>query len=145
MNNVLMRATLMALTVGFVLWAGCAGMLDLQHAKDRDLGNAVDINLRTDARFNENFVSFKMLEAGKYECVTRRFTDPQEIGVFAYNVMVVLAERNDTKVHTGRNRFTIVGVQGGDIIFEVVYGSGMQRPGVTFKGPFEGEEYTPSF
>jgi hypothetical protein len=90
----------------------------------------------------EHFVSFKLLEAGKYQCTTRGLTDPQDVGKYAYNVMVLLDERNNSKVQSGRSRFTIIGVQDKITIFECVYGSGMSWPEITLKGPFEGETFT---
>jgi len=122
---------------------GCAEMLDQQAAKDRDLGQMVNENLGT-GQFRTNFVRFTYNGGpGLYKCTTKDLADAKSAGDFAYNIMVVLIERNDTKVKTGRDRFVITGVQDGTEIFEVTFAIGT-APTVVLKGPFEGEVYTPS-
>jgi hypothetical protein len=140
----LKRIALIALALLLLTALGCGDLLNQQRAKDRDLGNMVNENLRTSPTFQENFVSFTMMDAGKYKLETKGLTDPQKAGAYAYNAMAVLDERNVTKVQNGRSTFTITGMQDGVQIFEVHFTSGSQ-PQVTLMGPFEGQTYTPSF
>jgi len=136
------RITITALlAVLCTLRVGCAGMLDPQAAKDRDLGHVVEENLKTGNLFRDNIVSFSLVESGVYRCVTKNLTTADDVGRFAYNVMVSLDERNNTKVRTGRSEFRIVGEQDGTQIFEVTMVAG-DRPKVTLMGPFEGEEWS---
>ncbi len=134
------RILLPVLAAIWILSLGCANMLNLQAAKDRDLGHMVHENMRSSPHFQDNFVSFSLVEIGGYRVVTKNLNDAQEAGKFGYNSMVLLDERNNTKVRTGRSSFTITGVQDGVTIFEVRY-TGGDRIRVTLKGPFEGEEY----
>lgn len=141
----LQRTILVILAIIILVASGCTGgaLLDQQRAKDRDLAQMVETNLLTSSQFIDNIVSFEFAdEPGKYICNTKDLTDPHDAGVFAYNVMAVLDERNNTKVRTGRSEFLIVGKQNGTVIFEVRYGSGYASPEITLLGPFEGETYT---
>ncbi len=127
--------------------AGCAKMLDPQAAKDRDLGVLVEQNLKTSDDSRPYFVSLKFDgQPGVYRCVTKDLPDGQTAGKFAYNAMVRLKERNDSKVQTGRDAFRIIGVQGVQEIFQVTCTSGPGNyPQVTLEGPWSGETYTPKF
>jgi len=140
----LKRIALIALALLLLTALGCGDILNQQRAKDRDLGNMVKENLRTSPTFQENFVDFTMIEAGKYKLETEGLDDAQKTGAFAYNAMIVLTERNDTKVRAGRSSFTIIGMQGTTQIFEVFFTAG-SPPSVTLMGPFEGQTYAPSF
>jgi len=124
------RILLLALAALLIVAAGCQGLLDPQAAKDRDLGKVVENNLKTSSEFMDYVQSFRLVESGVYKCVTRGLTDPQRAGRFAYNAMIVLDERNNTLVKSGRTEFTIIG-------------EGVP-PQVTLKGPFEGEVWQPS-
>lgn len=134
------------LTLALLVTSGCYGdMLNAQRAKDRDLGNMTQENLRTSNHFRDNIVSFEFSgEPGKYICNVKDIADGQAAGRFGYNAMVVLDERNNTKVKTGRDLFIIEGRQSGTVIFEVRFGVGILRPEVTLKGPYEGEVYEPN-
>ena len=140
----LRRIALMVSALLVLTAFGCGDILNQQRAKDRDLGKVVNDNLQTSPTFEENFRSFTYVEPGKYKLETKGLTDAQKAGAFAYNAMIVLTERNDTKVKSGRSTFTITGMQDGVQIFEVFFTSGAQ-PQVTLMGPFEGETYTQSF
>lgn len=136
------RIILVCLAVMWVVWSGCAGLLDSQAAKDRDLGHVVQENMKTSNEFRDNIVSFSLEESGVYRCVTEGLTTAQEAGRFAYNAMVVLDERNNSLVKSGRSDFKIIGEQDNTQIFEVTIAAG-GRPRVTLMGPFEGEEWSP--
>jgi len=127
--------------------AGCAKMLDPQAAKDRDLGTLVEQNLKTADDCRPYVVSFKFDgQPGVYRCVTKDLPDAQTAGKFAYNVMVRLKERNDSKVQSGRDAFRIIGVQSGQEIFQVTCAAGPGNyPQVTLEGPWTGETYIPKF
>jgi hypothetical protein len=139
------RTVAVLLAIIALMISSCSGnLLDAQRAKDRDLAEMAGTNMATSATFMANYVSLEFAEEpGKYICVTKDLTDAQAAGRFAYNAMVVLDERNNTKVKTGRSSFVIIGQQDGTEIFEVTFGVGQTRPTVTLKGPFEGETYTP--
>ena len=140
----LKRIALITLALLLLTALGCGDILNQQRAKDRDLGMVVSENLRTSNTLGANFVSFTMMEAGKYKLETKDLADAQKAGAYGYNAMIVLAERNDTKVRAGRSSFTIVGMQGATQIFEVFYTAG-SPPQVTLMGPYEGQTYTPNF
>jgi hypothetical protein len=60
--------------------------------------------------------------------------------------MVVLTERNDSLIKTGRNFFTIYGYQDGKQIFEVTYNYDLGAlPQVTLMGPYAGTDWAPTF
>jgi len=126
--------------IGCILLVNCADMLNQQKAKERDLGHMVEENMKTSKTFMNNFVSFSLTESGKYKCVTKGIKDANEAGKFAYNAMVVLLERNDTKVKTGGNAYTIYGEQDLQPIFEVYATAGVP-PKVTLKGVYEGQTW----
>ena len=134
------RLLLIAAMVTWVLVPGCFDMLNQQVQKDKNLAHVVHENLGTLPDFQANFVSFEYIDAGKYRVNTRGLEDAHAAGVYGYNTMVYLLERNDTKVKTGRTSFTITGFQDGAVIFVVRY-SGAGFPKVELKGRFEGEEY----
>lgn len=138
------RTLFVMLAIMTLMVSSCGDLLNAQAAKDRDLGDMVQTNMRTSSEFIANFVSFEFAgEPGKYICVTKDLNDAQAAGRFAYNAMVVLDERNNTKVKTGRNNFSIIGQQNGTDIFEVTFGTGQITPTVTLKGPYAGEVYAP--
>lgn len=120
---------------------GCSDILNAQAAKDRDLAHVVEENLKTSMRFRDTVVSFIFIDIGEYQITCKNLNDGETVAKFAYNTMVVLDERNANKVRTGRNKFTMIGIQNNETIFEVVYGSGFARPQVTLMGPYEGETY----
>lgn len=137
------RYILVCLALLWVVTAGCQGMLDPQAAKDRDLGHVVEENMKTSNEFIGRIVSFELEEAGVYRCVTTGLETAQDAGRFAYNAMIVLDERNNSLVKSGRSDFTIIGEQNGTDIFRVTISAG-GRPQVTLMGPFEGETWAPS-
>jgi hypothetical protein len=125
-----------------VVSIGCGNLLDQAAAKNRDLGQVVENNMKTSNEFRDYITSFTWDgEPGMYRCVTHDIPDGQAAGRFAYNAMVVLDERNNTLVKVGRTEFTIIGEQGGSEIFEVSITAGT-RPRVTLKGPWEGEAWS---
>ena len=136
------RIILVCIALMWVAAAGCQGMLDPQAAKDRDLGQVVEDNMKTSNEFMGRIVSFELEEPGVYRCVTTGLNDVQAAGRFAYNAMIVLDERNNSLVKSGRSDFTIIGEQDGTDIFRVTISAG-GRPQVTLMGPFEGETWTP--
>jgi len=139
------RAILIVTSVAVaVLLVNCGDMLNQQAAKDRDLGHMVYDNMKTSQEFQENFVNFTLVAPTKYKLVTRDLADAQVAGKYAYNAMVLLLERNDTKVKSGRSDFTIIGEQDKVQIFEVTGGAG-RPPLVKLMGPFEGQTYSPQF
>jgi hypothetical protein len=132
---------ILIVVIAGVLLMNCGDMLNQQKAKERDLGHMVEENMKTSKIFMDNFVSFTIIETGKYKCVTKGLKDAQEIGKFAYNTMSVLMERNNTKVKTGVGTFTVYGEQDGKPIFEVYMTAGI-LPEVTLKGDYEGQTWT---
>jgi len=138
------RTVLVALAMMALMISSCGDLLNAQRAKDRDLAEMAELNMKSSSEFIANFVSLEFGdEPGKYICVTKDLNDAHATGRFAYNAMVVLLERNNTKVKTGRTDFIIIGQQNGTEIFEVTYGVGQVTPSVTLKGPFAGETYEP--
>jgi len=124
--------------------AGCGDMLNAQAAKDRDLGQMVNENMST-GQFRANFVKLEYAgEPGTYNVTTKDLVDGAAAGKFGYNTMVVMVERNSTKVKTGRDRFKIIGEQDGVEIFEVTYSIGAAIT-VVLKGPYEGQAFNPEF
>jgi hypothetical protein len=137
------RLIVFALAILWTLTLGCASMLDPQAQKDKNLAHVMEENLRTSIDFQTNFIGFKFLEPGKYQVDTKDLNDGESAGKYAYNVMSVLVERNNTKLQTGRTAFTLIGMQGAVQIFEVRYtGSGLPR--VTLMGPYEGQTFEPN-
>ena len=136
------RIIIVAILLFCVFSIGCGDMLNQQAAKDRDLGKVVHENIRTKFEMRDNFVKFELIEAGVYRVVTKDLNTAEDAGKYGYNCMVVLDERDKSLVRTGRNRLTIIGEQGGTVIFEVVYGTGYIQPTVTLKGPYEGETWS---
>jgi Tol biopolymer transport system component len=133
-----------ALALACIALTNCADMLNQQSAKDRDLGHMTEQNMKTSPDFSANVESLGWDSVtGKYKLVTKDLNDAQSAGKYAYNAMVTLYERNNTKVKTGRNQFTMVGVQNGVEIFEVFMTAGSE-PQVTLKGPYAGEAFTPN-
>jgi hypothetical protein len=138
------KLTLLLIALLCLTVAGCLGdMLNAQSAKDRDLGAVVEENMKTSDEFRDFIVSFTFDGVpGQYRAVTKDISDAQRAGRFGYNAMIVLDERNNTKVKSGRSEFKIIGEQGGVETFEVTMAAG-QSPQVTLKGPYTGEVYTP--
>lgn len=134
------KIMLLAVAATMLLGLGCFDMLNQQIQKDKNLAHVVDTNLSTVPEFQANFISFEYIAAMEYRVNTKNLVDPHEAGVFGFNTMVYLDERNNTLVKTGRTSFTIIGVQDGGTIFEVTY-AGTGVPRVVLKGRFEGEEY----
>jgi hypothetical protein len=134
---------ILTVIIATVLLTNCADQLNQQKNKERDLGHMVQENMKTSNKFMDNFVSFTIIESGKYKCVTKGLTDVASVGKYAYNTMSVLLERNDTKVKTGVGTFTIYGEQDGKPIFEVYATAGIV-PQVTLKGVYEGQTWAPS-
>jgi len=135
------RLIIVATAALLLVSIGCGDMLNAEKAKARDLGEVVEQNLKTSAEFSEFIVSFEWTgEMGQYHCVTRGLPDGRRTGVFAWNAMSVLDERNNTLVQTGRSEFTITGEQDGAEIFEVEIVAG-SPPVVTLKGPWAGETW----
>lgn len=141
----LQRTILILLAAIILAMSGCfSDILDTQRAKDRDLGQMTEDNLTSSREFIDHIVSFSWDNGpGKYRCVVKDIDDAQRAGRFAYNAMIVLDERNNSVVKSGRDQFLITGVQNNETIFEVRYGVGIVTPQVTLLGPFEGEEYSP--
>jgi hypothetical protein len=137
------RIILVCLGFLWVMTAGCQGLLDPQAAKDRDLGQVVEDNMKTSNEFMGHIESFDLESPGVYRAVTTGLNTVQDVGRFAYNAMVVLDERNNSLVKSGRSDFTIIGEQNGTDIFRVTIAAG-GRPQVTLLGPYEGEEWSPS-
>jgi len=137
------RVILIAVVLLTMLSLSCAEMLDTQAQKDKNLAHVMKENMSTHPEFMGNFVDFTFVEPGKYRMVVKDINDAQELGKYAYNTMVYVLERNDSKVKTGRSSFVLTGVQGGTTVFEVKY-TGAGVPRVTLMGPFEGETYTPN-
>lgn len=142
----LQRIILVLLAAIILVMSGCIGdILNTQRAKDRDLGQMAEDNLKSSPEFVDHIVSFTWdNEPGRYRCVVKDIDDPQRAGRFAYNAMIVLDERNNSIVKSGRDQFLIIGVQSNETIFEVRYGVGFVVPNVTLMGPYEGEEYSPN-
>lgn len=142
----LQRTILVLLAAIILAMSGCfSDILDTQRAKDRDLGQMAEDNLKSSPEFVGHIVSFAWYdEPGRYRCVVKDIDDAQRAGRFAYNAMIVLDERNNSVVKTGRDQFLIIGVQSNETIFEVRYGVGFVTPKVILMGPFEGEEYSPN-
>ena len=135
------RLLLLALAISLLFALGCGNLLNQQEAKFRDLGQVVEDNLTTSNMFWDNIVSFEYTGTpGEYRCVTKDLPDGHEAGKFAFNVFVVLDERNNTLVKTGRTSFKIIGEQNGTKIFELNSSAGA-APRITLHGPWEGEEY----
>ncbi len=140
------KILLAAMTILIMTSLGCGDMLDAQAAKDRDLSKAVHDNLKSHPGFSSNFVAFEYTgDAGEYRIKLKDIPDGQTAGKLGYNAMVVLIERNDTKVQTGRNKYIIHGLMDGEDIFEVskVVGPG-QGIEVTLSGIYAGEVFTPN-
>jgi uncharacterized protein YfbU (UPF0304 family) len=140
MRMTIKKILLLAVAATMLLGLGCFDMLNQQIQKDKNLAHVVHENLSTLPEFQANFISFEYLKAEEYMVNTQGLVDPHEAGVFGYNSMVYLLERNDTLVKTGRTSFRIYGHQDGAEIFKVIY-TGTGVPRVDLKGCFEGEEY----
>jgi len=133
--------------LGLLLYGfGVTATPETQAAKDRDLGAIVEQTLKTACDSRPYIVSFKFDgQPGVYRCVTKDLPDGQAAWKFAYNAMVRLIERNDTKVQTGRHAFRIIGVQNGQEIFQVTYTRGPGNyPQVALTGLWAGEVYDPT-
>ncbi len=139
------RLILTAVVTSLLFTLGCGDMLNQQQAKFRDLGQVVEDNLKTSSTFWDYIESFRYTGTpGEYKCVTNNIPDGHAAGTFAYNCYAVLDERNNTLVRTGSSNFRIIGEQGGAKIFELNVTAGTP-PVITLHGPWEGEEFTPSF
>jgi hypothetical protein len=148
-RRAMLRNLIYTAIAALLIWAVVAGIQSFFHtlpAKDRALTHATLVNLRTNESLRDNVVDFTLIEPGKFRCETRGLTDPNDVGRFAYNSMVVLTERNDSLIKTGRNLFTIYGYQDGKQIFEVTYNYDPgSMPQVTLMGPYAGTEWAPKF
>ena len=145
-----MLRNLIIATIGaLIIWAIVAGIQNFFYslpAKDRALASATFDNLRLSPQFKDHFVDFKLTRSGDYRCDVRGMTDAEDVGRFAYNAMVVLSQRNDAVVKTGRTDFTIQGYQDNRLIFEVTYNYNPgAAPQVTLKGQFSDYLYVPRF
>ncbi len=127
----------------WISWVSWDGFLNAQTARDKNLARMTYENMQRMPQSKDNLVSFKCSGPGEYICETTGLNDSHSAGRFGYNSMVVLIERNGV-VMTGRALFKIHGYQNGEPIFEVTYNlDGL--PEVKLKGPFEGEEFEPTF
>jgi hypothetical protein len=139
------RLILAAVITSMLLTLGCGNMLNQQEAKNRDLGQVVEDNLKTSSSFWDYIESFTYTGTpGEYKCVVSNIPDGHTAGTFAYNCYAVLDERNNTLVRVGRSDFRIIGEQDGAQIFDLQVSAGSE-PVITLHGPWEGEEFTPSF
>ncbi|HEX9743884.1 MAG TPA: hypothetical protein VGB30_00515 [bacterium] len=136
---------ILALIVNSIVYVGCADMLNQQKQKDKNLAHMVEENLKTADLFREYLESFSYESDGVYKAVLHDIPDAETAGRLSFNMMVVLEERNNTKVKTGRPNFTINAFQNGAQISKTYYvmASG-NPPMVTLMGQYEGEVWTPN-
>ncbi len=140
-NLILIVVALAVVWGGFVVYNY---LFTSQETVDSRLANMTmkEIGFRKDL-FDDHVVSFDPLEPGKFNMVVKGVGSGHDAGRIGYNALAILDGQN-IKLNSPRNVFIIEGYQDGELIFTVTYITNAP-PEIVLHGPFEGEEYVPSF
>jgi len=146
-DTTVLRNLILIVVALAVVWGGIVVynyLFTSQETVDTRLANMTmkEIGLRKDL-FDDHVVSFDPLEPGEFNLVVKGVGSGLDAGRIGYNALAVLDGQN-IKLESPRNVFIIYGYQDGELIFTITYITNAP-PEIVLHGPFEGEEYIPSF